>query len=134
MCPTCRKPIEIPKFRIHEATCARNNYKCPDCNEIVPKSEKEHHDQEYHSIVSLCWLIEISQIQCEFCKDFECEKSLIKDHLEYCEMKPKECKFCELKIPREQYDEHFKICGSKTKQCPDCKQHVKNRDQVAHKV
>ena len=76
----------------------------------------------------------ILQVSCEYCKDFECDKALMTDHLEYCEMKPRICRFCELKFLREQYDEHFKLCGSKTKQCPDCKQHVKNRDQNGHKV
>jgi predicted nucleic acid-binding Zn ribbon protein len=47
-CTVCGKAIEEPKYRIHEATCARNNFKCPKCQEIVPKSEKDHHEQEYH--------------------------------------------------------------------------------------
>lgn len=51
-CGVCGKPIEEPKFRIHEATCARNNFKCPKCGEIVPKADKEHHDQEMHTMVS----------------------------------------------------------------------------------
>jgi hypothetical protein len=64
VCNTCNKAIEIAKYRIHEATCARNNYKCPMCSEIVPKSEKEHHETEMHSIVRnlktylidlICW-------------------------------------------------------------------------------
>lgn len=51
-CSVCGKEIEEPKFRIHEATCARNNYKCPKCKEIVAKSEKEHHESENHLQVS----------------------------------------------------------------------------------
>jgi transcription initiation factor IIE alpha subunit len=51
-CGVCGKPIEEPKFRIHEATCARNNFKCPKCAEIIPKSEKDHHEQEFHVKVS----------------------------------------------------------------------------------
>ena len=43
-CTVCGKAIEEPKYRIHEATCARNNFKCPKCQEIVPKSEKDHHE------------------------------------------------------------------------------------------
>ena len=47
-CCVCGKDIEEPKLRIHEATCARNNFKCPKCEEVITKSEKNHHDQEYH--------------------------------------------------------------------------------------
>lgn len=51
-CTVCGKDIESAKYRIHEATCARNNYKCAQCNEVVAKGEKEHHEAEYHSVVS----------------------------------------------------------------------------------
>ena len=26
--------------------CARMNYKCPDCGEIVPKADREEHTEE----------------------------------------------------------------------------------------
>lgn len=51
-CGNCGKDIEEPKFRMHEATCARNNYKCTQCGEVVPKADREHHDQENHTKVS----------------------------------------------------------------------------------
>ena len=51
-CGICQKPIEEPKLRIHEATCARNNYKCQQCGEVVAKAEKENHDLEQHTKVS----------------------------------------------------------------------------------
>jgi transcription initiation factor IIE alpha subunit len=52
LCTICGKGIEEPKFRIHEATCARNNYKCPKCGEVLSKSEKDHHESEMHTMVS----------------------------------------------------------------------------------
>ena len=51
-CSVCGKQIEEPKHRIHEATCARNNFKCAKCGEIVPKADKEHHETEFHTLVS----------------------------------------------------------------------------------
>lgn len=51
-CSVCGKQIELSKYRIHEATCARNNYRCEKCGEIVPKADKENHDAEYHTNVS----------------------------------------------------------------------------------
>lgn len=34
-CSVCEKEIELSKFRMHEVSCARYNYKCPKCGEIV---------------------------------------------------------------------------------------------------
>lgn len=50
-CGTCEKEIDVTKFRIHEIGCARSNYKCPQCGEIVAKSDKEEHDKEAHTKV-----------------------------------------------------------------------------------
>ena len=50
-CGTCSREIEMSKFRMHEIGCARNNYKCQVCGEIVAKAEKEEHDKEAHSKV-----------------------------------------------------------------------------------
>ena len=48
MCVTCERPIELAKFRMHEIGCARSNYKCTICGDIVAKSEREEHDKEAH--------------------------------------------------------------------------------------
>ncbi len=45
VCPICGRDIEVSKFRLHEVACARMNYKCPKCGEIVPKADREHHDE-----------------------------------------------------------------------------------------
>ena len=50
-CGTCQREIEMSKFRMHEIGCARNNYKCPQCGDIVAKSEKEEHEKEAHTKV-----------------------------------------------------------------------------------
>ena len=50
-CPICDKSIEAAKFRLHEASCARNNYKCDKCGEMVNKGDKEHHEEEFHKKV-----------------------------------------------------------------------------------
>eukprot|EP00347_Sterkiella_histriomuscorum_P000644 403375053 len=124
VCSNCKKPIEMSKFRIHEIGCIRNNYKCGQCNEIVPKIEKDQHEKEFHSIV-----------MCEFCNDFECEKMILNEHQQYCEMKPKECKYCELIMPQgPKYDDHIVFCGSKTQKCPDCGSQIRNSEMRAHKI
>lgn len=45
-CGLCSKEIELAKFRIHEVMCARLNYVCKKCGEVVLKSERETHDEE----------------------------------------------------------------------------------------
>ncbi|CDW80455.1 UNKNOWN [Stylonychia lemnae] len=147
ICSNCNKPIEISKFRMHEIGCARNNIKCPQCREIVLKSDLPAHEAEYHTVVSIMikfdGIIIIFQIQvitffqmnCEYCNDFECEKMLMKDHQQYCDMKPRQCQYCELKFPGgNQYDNHLSFCGSKTTKCEDCGQLVRNKDQRSHKI
>lgn len=41
VCSMCKKDIEVGKFRLHEVTCARMNYKCAKCGEIVLKADRE---------------------------------------------------------------------------------------------
>jgi endogenous inhibitor of DNA gyrase (YacG/DUF329 family) len=50
-CGTCEREIEVSKFRMHEIGCARNNYKCPTCGEIVAKNDREDHNKEAHTKV-----------------------------------------------------------------------------------
>jgi hypothetical protein len=48
LCSICDGQIPEAKFRLHEAQCARNNYKCPDCGEVVAKADRESHQAEAH--------------------------------------------------------------------------------------
>jgi DNA-directed RNA polymerase subunit RPC12/RpoP len=50
-CSTCEKQIELSKFRMHDIGCARSNYKCKECGDIVAKSDKEEHDKDAHTKV-----------------------------------------------------------------------------------
>jgi hypothetical protein len=56
------------------------------------------------------------------------------DHLQYCHMRPVECKYCELTIPITdgQYDKHVTYCGSKTRTCEECKSTIMQREMKAH--
>ena len=45
-CDVCEKQIEVPKFRLHEVACARQNFKCRKCGEVVAKAEREAHDED----------------------------------------------------------------------------------------
>ena len=55
-------------------------------------------------------------------------------HLEYCAMKPIQCKYCELVIPitDDQYEKHMAFCGSKTRECEECGSIVMQREMRYH--
>ena len=94
MCSTCERQIPMSKFRMHEIGCARNNYKCKVCGEVVAKCDREEHEAEAHA-----------KVKCQYC-NFEELKSKFGDHEENCDFKPKMCEFCESLIPFEKFIDH----------------------------
>ena len=46
VCGTCEEQIPIQKHKMHELGCARMNYKCTVCGEVVAKEDKEEHEEE----------------------------------------------------------------------------------------
>jgi hypothetical protein len=83
LCTTCEKQIEVSKFRIHETQCARQNYKCKVCGDIVLKDDREEHDLEAHT-----------KVPCEHCQ-VEIEKKNHQTHQDSCFMRPQQCRYCE---------------------------------------
>jgi len=51
-----------------------------------------------------------------------------------CPKVKQECKYCELDITRDQYEEHTEGCGSRTDFCELCNQRVMLRDMEEHLV
>jgi hypothetical protein len=39
----------MSKIRMHEIGCARSNYLCEVCGDVVAKSEREDHEKEAHA-------------------------------------------------------------------------------------
>ena len=77
VCSNCEKPIELTKFRMHEIGCARNNYKCRECGEVVAKAEREEHEETAHK-----------PIKCQYCSH-TAPTAKFGNHEETCDMKPK---------------------------------------------
>lgn len=94
MCGTCERDIPQSKFRMHEIGCARNNYKCRECGEVVQKADREEHEAEAHV-----------KVKCQYC-NYEAVKGKFGDHEEKCDFKPKQCSFCESSIPFEKFHDH----------------------------
>ena len=61
-CDMCEKLIEVSKFRLHSVACSRNNYKCAKCGDIIPKSDKDQHEEDVHT--------DKPDLKCDLCPDF----------------------------------------------------------------
>ena len=48
-CSNCEEMIPIAKHKMHELGCARMNYKCKVCGEVVLKEDREEHEAEAHT-------------------------------------------------------------------------------------
>jgi hypothetical protein len=119
-CPTCERQIEIAKFRMHDIGCARMNYKCRECGEVVPKSDKEEHEAEAHA-----------KVVCKFCS-FSEMKSKFGSHEERCELRPKTCEYCDKEFGFEKFHDHHEMCGSRTEKCDACNRYICLRDKQMH--
>ena len=56
----------------------------------------------------------------------------MKEHVQYCAMRPQPCPYCELILNSDDYDSHLKFCGSKTKNCPDCNALIRMSELESH--
>jgi DNA-directed RNA polymerase subunit RPC12/RpoP len=94
-CNICSKDIEVSKYRMHDIGCSRQNYKCKECGECVPKAEREEHEEEAHN-----------DIICQYC-DFKAPKFKYLDHDDKCKKKPSACEFCGKEIPFYDQKDHY---------------------------
>ena len=120
MCKNCERPIEVSKFRMHDAQCSRLNYKCKECGMVVPKKEKEEHEATEHV-----------KVKCQYCP-FEEIQSKFNNHEDSCKMRPKPCQYCQEMQKFEAFTKHEEACGVKTRKCDTCQRWVKNRDWKKH--
>ena len=89
-------------MRMHEIGCARNNYKCRECGEVVAKADREEHEANAHKLV-----------KCQYCP-FEQSAAKFGTHEELCDMRPKQCQWCEQTFSIERWVDHEEACGTKT--------------------
>lgn len=71
-CPLCNQDIAVSKFRMHDMGCSRQNYKCKECGECVPKADKEEHDEDCSR-----------EVKCEQC-GFTAKNHIFKGHYLSC--------------------------------------------------
>ena len=94
-CNICDQDIAVSKYKMHEIGCSRQNYKCKDCGECVPKAEREEHEEECQQIII-----------CQYC-DFKATKFKYLDHDDKCTKKPAACEFCGKEIPFHDKKDHY---------------------------
>lgn len=114
--------IDVSKFRMHDIGCARANYKCKVCGEVVPKAEKDEHETNAHK-----------KIECQYCKYSEIAANF-GNHEEHCELRPKPCEYCEKLFGIEKYMDHVEMCGTRTEKCADCQRFICLKDKKTHKL
>ncbi|CAH0546875.1 unnamed protein product [Brassicogethes aeneus] len=125
-CPVCNKQIQMTKLDLHLDTCLEagsNERDCIICNKNINISEYENH-----------------VIKCTN-ENFGDEDSvvLIEPKASGLPTDTKTCKYCDLKLPSNDYDEHVKDCflahkinTAETKKCPACEKSVSSQNYDTH--
>ena len=106
---------------MHEIGCARNNYKCRECGEIVAKYDREEHEETAHKLS-----------KCQYC-NFEATKQAFGTHEEKCDMRPRPCQWCDEIFPMQTWADHIEMCGTKTLFCEDCSSFIQKKYWANHK-
>ncbi|PRP87573.1 hypothetical protein PROFUN_04600 [Planoprotostelium fungivorum] len=122
ICDNCRKPINMSNYSMHSLTCARNNYLCPGCDEVIQKSKKEEHMQEVHAMV-----------YCE-CGAHMQKRDLPLHRQNDCPKRTVTCNYCPLQMPYNERFEHEAKCGSQTVKCEGCSRYIMKKDLDVHEV
>ncbi|EWS72616.1 ubiquitin interaction motif protein (macronuclear) [Tetrahymena thermophila SB210] len=121
-CENCKQLFPESKVQLHEAYCLRNIRKCPNCEQYVDKREMEEHQEEFHK-----------QVTCEKCGKAVENQTLMQKHIEtQCQLRPRECRYCNVLFPVQEFEQHEYTCGCRTKVCGLCKKNILMRDYENH--
>lgn len=119
VCDNCSKRIPVAQFRIHSLRCRIAKTKCPECGDVVDKSEIEGHNKMYHTVV-----------KCPRCGRGCKGTSQLESH--ECPLDRVLCMYCGLEVVRRELGDHLQMCGSRTSKCEKCGKNVKNADMEEH--
>jgi len=121
ICKNCYQRISIAQITMHELRCARINWYCAACNMAVLKTDKDKHEQEYHT-----------EYICEWCGDSKEKRHIIDHKKNECPMRTVSCKFCSLPMIYKKLFLHERSCGSVTELCSKCKLRFPRSGLSAH--
>ncbi len=119
-CKNCARKLPQRSIALHEAQCARVNYRCVQCSKVMPVKQREKHARVAHALVV-----------CEC--GIETEQFLMEQHKSECCMQPTKCIYCEFLVPLVMRGRHQELCGNSTSTCVFCDQVLK-RKELAHHI
>jgi hypothetical protein len=151
-CQNCLSWVPERSLMLHQNFCLRNNYRCPQCNTVLPQKEKSSHwhceDCTAHGISESSFtkhrITEHSARQCICGSTFQSLSSLAFHRSTLCPRKVIKCRFCQ--TFKEQGDlstlssndmlagltPHEADCGSRTLECPICNRRLRLKDFEIH--
>lgn len=121
VCDNCLHKISMGAFAVHQARCARINWRCDKCGVVVPRGQKDEHIKEAHT-----------PVQCPKCSEVVDSGELEKHQRDDCKNRIVVCEWCELSMPYVNLFQHQMKCGELTDECPDCKMRVRRRGTPPH--
>lgn len=120
LCDNCKKNVPITSFETHSLFCMRNNMLCEICGQLIRKSEKQAHHDEFHK-----------EMKCA-CGQMV-EFYLLSEHKKNeCPLRVVKCKYCLLNVKYKDLLQHEKACGSRTEKCEKCNRYIMISDLENH--
>jgi hypothetical protein len=123
LCKNCFQKIPIVQISMHELRCARINWYCEPCNIVVLKTDKEKHEQEYHS-----------EYTCEWCGDTMEKRKIINHKKNACPYRNVACQYCTLTMHYKKLFLHERSCGAVTEICLQCNARYPRFEMSTHKT
>eukprot|EP01094_Clydonella_sp_ATCC50884_P028972 TRINITY_DN8899_c0_g1_i1.p1 TRINITY_DN8899_c0_g1~~TRINITY_DN8899_c0_g1_i1.p1 ORF type:complete len:547 (-),score=159.96 TRINITY_DN8899_c0_g1_i1:152-1792(-) len=152
-CSNCLHMIPSANYPLHETMCARRNWCCPICRQVLQVSQKDAHwhcpecgkarDPKIHGHCNVCKKsvrqddiqkhkeIHHTPMKCRCGKEYELSSLLVHQEFE-CSTRAESCCYCDQAVPHMELRDHEAFCGGRTTTCPECGESVCNRDKNAH--
>lgn len=151
-CSNCLSWVPERSLMLHQNFCLRNNFRCPDCNTVLPKKEQQLHwhcqDCFAHGSAPSSYekhrSTEHSNYTCTCSAAFQSLPALAFHRATSCPQKLIKCRFCQ--TFKEQGDvstlspadmlagltPHEADCGSRTLECDVCRRRLRIKDFPVH--
>eukprot|EP01103_Thecamoeba_quadrilineata_P005459 TRINITY_DN15254_c0_g1_i1.p1 TRINITY_DN15254_c0_g1~~TRINITY_DN15254_c0_g1_i1.p1 ORF type:complete len:976 (+),score=216.41 TRINITY_DN15254_c0_g1_i1:214-2928(+) len=121
VCPNCKHRVPPPQFALHTARCARNNWLCDSCGEVVLRSDREKHLAEVHG-----------PTPCSECSQLIEKWKLARHKMESCPHRLVTCRYCGLGTHARDIEEHQRRCGDMTQICESCGVRIRKKESEIH--
>lgn len=144
VCQTCGVVLPKSRMMMHEAYCARNNFKCPVCKKVMQKAVKDEHN--HCPFYPSCTFEASNQAGVQkhrklahdpFLCELGCGEEILlenyHDHRKtFCVNRRETCIYCKLQLPHRLLHDHQEKCGSRTVLCPSCNKYIMKKRFTAH--